>query len=88
MECYRLAKMYATGDGVSMNKYKAMHLLEKACAGGVSDGCYYRAMWYGGNDDIVKKYYYKKACELGNQDGCKGYKMLHKKVWGTNPTSP
>ncbi|CAA6815051.1 MAG: Unknown protein [uncultured Sulfurovum sp.] len=37
--CYNLGLMYAQGEGITKNKAKAIELFQKACDGGIEEGC-------------------------------------------------
>ena len=37
--CYNLGVMYAKGQGIKQNNFKAIKLFKKACDGGIAAGC-------------------------------------------------
>lgn len=76
--CFNLAWIHRSGKGVEKSPEKADSLYEKACAGGIALGCYYRGdahmlarMNAAGEDAktehrIKAEEYYNKACRAGD----------------------
>ncbi len=64
-------------DRVGIGDYrKGYSLLETACNGGASLGCYELALLYQGEMGILQKdvlkseYYFKRSCDFGDKDAC------------------
>ena len=63
---------------------KAAQLYQKACDGGIAEGCFGLGVLYENGKGIrqnfsTAKQYYSKACDLGLQLGCDDYRKLNEK---------
>ena len=63
---------------------KAAQLYQKACDGGIAEGCYNLGVLYADGQGVrqnfsTAKQYYGKACDLGLQLGCDNYIKLNEK---------
>lgn len=72
MGCQNLGSSYANAQGVQKDYEKAKELFLRACA--MKDGrggCYNLGVLYEkqNRNELAKKYF-KKACDLGDKDGC------------------
>jgi len=73
--CRQLARMYASGQGVSKDESRAVPLYSKACDGGNAEGCMNLGVRYMNGrgvarDDAQALTLFTKACDAGNADGC------------------
>ena len=59
---------------------KAVELFKKGCDGGSAKGCYNLGILYENSQSFsTAKQYYGRACDLGLQLGCDGYRTLNEK---------
>jgi uncharacterized protein len=78
---FNLGFMYANGEGVKQDKFKAVELYTKACDGGNAGGCIILGFNYESGEGVKldKKRalaLYGKACDLKGELGCKNYARL------------
>lgn len=78
---YYLAIMYAEGDGVNVDKRKALYWYIKAAEQGYSEAQYNLGLIYLQGDGVKKdiaiaKKYFTQACSLGIDKGCHDYNSL------------
>lgn len=77
--CYNLALMYDSLKVNTKNENLAYQLYEKACYGKYSSACTMLGMKYqeNKNDKVKAKVFYKKGCDLNDEDSCKLYDKLN-----------
>ena len=68
-------------DGSLSKKYSAIELMENACYNLAN---HYFNGWGVRQDKSKALQYYKKACDLGNKDGCENYQRLKNEMGITN----
>lgn len=69
--CYNLANFYKDGRGVIKSMDNALKYYNIACDGGLPYACYEVGADYMSKKDFNNSnLYYKKACELGDDNGC------------------
>ncbi|MGX2972719.1 hypothetical protein [Helicobacter sp. T3_23-1059] len=83
--CYELGAMYLQGnENLLQDVRKAFELLKTSCDLKYGFGCSALGLFYENGVLVTKspfkaKYFYSKACRLGDQEGCDNYKMLEGK---------
>ena len=80
--CNNLGLMYKNGEGVVMDKEKAVELYKKACDGGNLKGCNNLGWMYENGEGVVADkekavVLYKKACDGGNMYGCSNLGVMY-----------
>jgi len=80
--CRNLGVLYLNGEGVEKNLTKAKELFLYGCNNKIPNACLDVGLFYVNypvykNVELAKKYF-KKACKLGMEKGCKNYKLLLK----------
>jgi TPR repeat protein len=83
-ECYYLGELYALGQGVKQDYFKAKEYYEMACDDfDDTAACYALGDLYRHGQGVTQDYfkakeYYDKACDLRQQLGCEEYADLNK----------
>ncbi|MGB5505711.1 MAG: tetratricopeptide repeat protein [Sulfurovum sp.] len=85
--CYNLGFIYFLGKeaGIRQDFRQAITLFSKACSNGEQKSCYQLGMMYANGDGTKQNYstakeYFRKACDLGHNDGCKDYVEINERV--------
>jgi len=73
--------MYAKGEGVRQDKFKAVELHTKACNGGIANGCNNLGFMYDNGEGVRQDRnrameLFCKACDLRSEQGCKHYARM------------
>ncbi|MEJ5167869.1 MAG: tetratricopeptide repeat protein [Arcobacteraceae bacterium] len=76
--CNNLGAMYANGQGVRQDHFKAVELYAKACNYGNPIGCNNLGVSYAKGQGVKQDYrkakeFFGKACDGRNADGCTNY---------------
>jgi len=79
-----IANMYNYGIGTDINQTKAFEIYQLLCDKNQSSSCYSLGLLYYNSIEIKKDIKYagklfKKACDLGSENGCKNYRILRVK---------
>ena len=73
--------MYANGEGIRQDSFKAVELYQKACDGGNATGCVNLGVLYRKGEGVRKDdskalNLFGKACDLKDELGCKNFAIL------------
>jgi TPR repeat protein len=74
--------LYAKGQGVKQDYFKAKEFYKKGCDGGDAGGCFILGVLYYDGQGVRKsnvkaKEFFGKACDMGDNNGCKNYAILN-----------
>lgn len=80
--CLLLGYVYANGEDVKQDYFKANEYYKKACDLDNAHGCFNLGVAFVKGEGVKQDYlqatkYFKKACDLGLQIGCDLYKKLN-----------
>ncbi len=78
--CSLLGLMYENAQGVNKDEVRAVALLDKACSGNNSNGCFHLGTYYESKDNKKAINYYQKSCDGGNKIACDALEDLNKEM--------